>query len=454
MSRLLYQNDDIICALATPLAPSAIAVIRISGEGCIETLSSCFSRPKALKSAKSHTLVHGFLRNAEGGEDLDEVVVAVFRDARGYTGEESLEISCHGSIFGIELILELLSKAGIRQAEPGEFTYRAFAHGKIDLTRSEAVMEIVHSHSRQAHSLALHRLEGDLFRRIDEIKQRLLQSMSAIEVQLDYAEDDFSDEVIFPSEAIAAARDDIESLLETYSVGKLYREGVKIVIAGPTNAGKSTLFNLLMKSDRSIVSDTHGTTRDFIEGQSVIGGIPALLFDTAGLRHSSDQIEMEGIRRSRYLLENAHVILLLVDADEAEVQLSDHLEIMEDPRCIVVYNKSDIASRGIPDHVIALSAKTGNGFARLEQEILARIASEIPFEQGDAVIIESKRQADELRRACASLKTALEDAEEQQPLDVIAVSVHEALDAMGTLTGEVTSFDILDTIFSGFCVGK
>ncbi len=449
----LYQHDDIIFALATPFAPSALAVIRISGPGCIEAFSPYFSRSEALFGSESHSLLHGILRTEEG-EDIDEVVLSVFRGSRGYTGEESLEISCHGSLFGIEMILDLLASAGMRKAEPGEFTYRAFSHGKIDLTRSEAVMEIVHSHSRQAHSLALHRLEGALFTRINDIKERLLRAMSSIEVQLDYAEDDFSDEVEVPTDELTAALGDIESLLDTYRVGKIYRDGVKIVLAGPTNAGKSTLFNLLMKSERSIVSDTHGTTRDFIEGQSVIGGIPALLFDTAGLRTSSDQIEMEGVRRSRYLVENSDVILLLVDADEAEVQLSEHLDVMEDERCIVVYNKVDTTKRSIPEDVIALSAKTGAGFARLEKEILSRIGKGVALGGGDEVIIESRRQSDELARAADALKRALASEAEEQPLDVLAVDLHEALEAIGNLTGEVTSSDILDTIFSGFCVGK
>ncbi len=450
----LYQNDDIIFALATPLSPSALAIIRISGEGCIAALAPHFSRSQALTEAASHTLVHGYLRSFSGAEDIDEVILSVFKGNRGYTGEESIEITCHGSLFGLEMILTLLGDIGMRKAAPGEFTYRAFSHGKIDLTRSEAVMEIVHSHSQQAHSLALHRLEGALFKRIDGIKRAILESMSAIEVQLDYAEDDFSDEVEFPTVQLEGALSDIESLIDTYKVGKIYRDGVKVVLAGPTNAGKSTLFNLLMKSERSIVSDTHGTTRDFIEGQTVIGGIPALLFDTAGLRTSSDEIEMEGVRRSRYLLENSHVIILLVDANEAEVQLSEHLDIIGDQRCIVVYNKIDIAGRGIPEDVIALSAVTGAGFARLEQEILKKIGRGVSFDSADEVIIESKRQSDELNKAADALKRALDASGEDQPLDVLAVDVHEALEAIGNLTGEVTSADILDTIFSGFCVGK
>jgi tRNA modification GTPase len=209
-----------------------------------------------------------------------------------------------------------------------------------------------------------------------------------------------------------------------------------------------------MKSERSIVSSTHGTTRDFIEGHTIIGGFPITLFDTAGLRDSSDAIEMEGIKRSRYLVDKSHVIILLVDADEAEVQMSEHLDIIDDPRCITVYNKSDIATRSIPEDALAISAKNGQGFGKLEELILARIKKDMPILQGDSLIIESKRQRDELLRASNALGKAIEMANESIPLDLIAVEVQEALSALGELTGEVTSYDILEQIFSGFCVGK
>ncbi len=449
-----YQEDDIIYALATPLAPSALAIIRISGRGCKKQLAPYFSRPKALLEGKSHTLVHGKLLSFDKKMRIDEVLLSLFDEKRGYTGQESIEIACHGSMYGIESIFALLSQIGFRSANPGEFTFRAFKNGQVDLTQAEAVMEIVHSHSQKAHSLALNRLEGDLFRRMDELKKLTLEAMSSIEVQLDYGEDDFSDEVIFPHTILKEVKESLDSLIETYSVGKMYKEGALVVLAGSTNAGKSTLFNLLMKSERSIVSSTHGTTRDFIEGHTVIGGFPITLFDTAGLRDSSDAIEMEGIKRSRYLVDKAHVIILLVDADEAELQMSEHLDIIDDSRCITVYNKSDIALRSIPEDVIAISAKNGQGFGKLEEVILAKIKKDMPLLQGDSIIIESKRQRDELIRASDALFKALEMADESIPLDLIAVEVQEALSALGELTGEVTSYDILEQIFSGFCVGK
>ncbi|NCB02394.1 MAG: tRNA uridine-5-carboxymethylaminomethyl(34) synthesis GTPase MnmE [Spirochaetia bacterium] len=454
MNTIDYQEDDIIYALATPLAPSALAIIRISGAGCKKLLAPHFSKPSSLIKGKSHTLLHGKILSYSKKETIDEVLLSLFDDKRGYTGEESIEIACHGSLFGIEAIFTLLSQIGFRSAAPGEFTFRAFKHGRLDLTQAEAVMEIVDSHSQKAHSLALSRLEGDLFKRMDYLKKQTLQAMSSIEVQLDYAEDDFSDEVVFPSHIIREVKESLDSLIETYSVGKMYKEGALVVLAGSTNAGKSTLFNLLMKSERSIVSETHGTTRDFIEGHTVIGGIPITIFDTAGLRDSSDAVEMEGIKRSRYLLEKAHVIVLLVDADEAELQMSHHLNIIDDPRCITVYNKSDIALRAIPEGVIAISAKNGQGFGKLEEHILAKIKKDMPIIQTEALIIESKRQHDHLVSASSSLKSALEMGEKALPLDLIAVEVQEALSALGELTGEVTSFDILEQIFSGFCVGK
>ena len=454
MNTLYYQSDDIIYALATPFQPSALAIIRVSGAGCKKKLSAGFSRADALISSPSHTLVYGKLFDIDTKEHIDEVVLSVFDEKRGYTGEESVEITCHGSLYGIETIFSLLKRLGMRSAQPGEFTFRAFRNGKVDLTQAEAVMEIVHSHSSRGHSLALHRLEGDLYRQMETLKGQVLDAMSSIEVQLDYAEDDFSDEILFPYDLIEKTLESVDSLIETYSVGRMYKDGAKIVIAGSTNAGKSTLFNLLMKSERSIVSDIHGTTRDFIEGEGVIGSIPVVLYDTAGLRSSSDLIEAEGIRRSRNLMMSAHVIILLVDADDDLSQLQEHKELLEDQRCIVVYNKCDIAQKAISPDVISISAKKGEGFARLERAVIEKIKKDMSADRGDSLIIESARQRDELVRARTALSNSIRMAREEIPLDLIAVEVQEALDALGTLTGEVTSADILENIFSGFCVGK
>ncbi len=453
-----YDHKDLIYALATPWGSSALAIIRISGEGCITLLATAFSRPEALLSARTNRIVHGVLSDPASGKAVDEVVLAVYRAGHGYTGEESVEISCHGSIPGIEALLELLKNLGMRPAEPGEFTFRAFMHGRMDLTQAEAVQEIVSSRSRTAQSLALHRLGGALFTELQRIKSLVLDVLSVVEVQLDYAEDEIGGDVTFPLETVVSAKSQMDALLATYEVGRLYGQGARIVLAGSTNAGKSTLFNLLLKEERSIVSEVHGTTRDFIEAQTVIGGIPIRIYDTAGLRDSMDSIEAEGMRRTEQLLEQSDLILLLLDGtephDNADMLGSRIGKLVHDPRCIIVWNKTDLSVGKAPHGSFPLSAKRGKGFEELQAEILARLRKGSARPMDDQVVIENSRQRDALVRASEALAACMRLAQAAVPLDIVAIELNEALEAMGSLTGEVTSADVLEHIFSGFCVGK
>ncbi len=453
-----YDNNDLIYALATPWGASALAIIRISGEGCVASLATAFSRPEALRTARTNRLVHGMLRSPATGKAVDEVVLAVYRAGHGYTGEESVEISCHGSIPGIEAVLELLKTLGLRPAEPGEFTFRAFMHGRMDLTQAEAVQEIIASRSRTAQSLALHRLEGALFEELQQIKNLVLDVLSVVEVQLDYAEDEIGGDVAFPLDTVGVAKARIDALLATYEVGRLYGQGARIVLAGSTNAGKSTLFNLLLKEERSIVSEVHGTTRDFIEAQTIIGGIPIRVYDTAGLRDSTDSIEAEGMRRTEQLLDQADLILLLLDGTEphdgAGLLGSRIARLVHDPRCMIVWNKTDLSVGKPPEGSFPLSAKRGKGFAELQAEMLARLRKGSARPEDDKVVIENARQRDALVRASEALEASLRLAQAAVPLDIVAIELNEALEAMGSLTGEVTSADVLERIFSGFCVGK
>ena len=452
-----YDMKDTIFALATPWGTSALAIIRVSGPESISLLEKAFSRPDLLHNAKTNRVVHGILRDPRDGSSLDEVVLTVFREGHGYTGEESIEISCHGSLSGIESILSVLQFLGMRSAQSGEFTFRAFMHGRIDLTQAEAVQEIVASRSRTAQTLALHRLEGALFDVLHAIKLKVLDVLALVEVQLDYAEDEIGGDVTFPFETVVSAKESIDALLGTYEVGRLYGQGARIVLAGSTNAGKSTLFNLLLKEERSIVSEIHGTTRDFIEAETVIGGVPARIYDTAGLRESNDAIEAEGMRRTERLLEQSDLILLLIDGSEALQDEFRHAGVekyQNDPRCIVVWNKSDLSVGKAPSGSFPLSAKKGKGYAELEAEILRRLrrGGEKPAE--DQVVIESARQRDALVRSAQALEAAMRLAKAEVPLDIVAIELNEAMDALGSLTGEVASTDILEHIFSGFCVGK
>ncbi len=442
MSR--YDTQDIIYALATPWGQSGLAVIRISGEGCARTLAPFFSRPNALVGAPNATLVHGYLAD-EGGQTLDEVVIAVNTQGHGYTAEEALEISCHGSLAVIQAILALLGRIGMRSAEAGEFTFRAFLHGRLDLTQAEAVEELVGSVSQRSRSLSLQRLQGRLGRHIEELKERLITVLASVEVQLDYAEDEV-DEFVFPHDDLASLIGDIANLCDTYQVGRLYKEGAKVVLAGSTNVGKSSLFNLLLKEERSIVSPFRGTTRDYIEADIEIGGIPIRLYDTAGLRESEDVVEQQGIVRTERLIGEADLIIYLVDSTDL-----GHIPT-EDERTIVVYNKSDLVRPA--EGNLAISAQSGEGVGALLSEIERHLKQSLPEPSDGDLIIEGERQWRLLESARAALQRAQALSGAAAVLDIIAVELGEALTSLGELTGQVRSDDILERIFSGFCVGK
>lgn len=450
----VYDTKDIIYALATGWATAPIAVIRVSGKGSIEKIAPLFNRPDALLRGDSHTVVHGELCEPKSKERIDEVLITLFRGGRGYTKEESLEISCHGNQSAIKGIFTLLEEVGFRSALPGEFTFRAFVNGRIDLTQAEAVMEVISSQSKLGHSLALNRLEGGLFSLIEEIKHLVLQAVGVVEIQLDYAEDEIIDDVSFPFETIEESQRRIESLLSTFEIGRLYQEGAKVVLAGPTNAGKSTLFNLLLKQERSIVSETHGTTRDFIEAKTVIEEIPVTLYDTAGLRDATSSVEQEGIRRTHTLLEQADLILLMLDGSDDNHSLELYSHWIEEKRCIVVWNKSDIATANPIKGSFPISAKKGEGFIELLDEIVKRLKVETSRVDSSAIVIESIRQRNELTRANKALEEAVTLAKDKNPLDIVAIELQEALHALGSLTGEVASAELLEHIFGQFCVGK
>ncbi|HZJ88801.1 MAG TPA: tRNA uridine-5-carboxymethylaminomethyl(34) synthesis GTPase MnmE [Sphaerochaeta sp.] len=442
MSR--YATEEVIYALATPWGKSALAVIRISGRGSHALLAPHFSRPDALLTAENATLVHGYLSD-EQGERIDEVVLALFRAGHGYTAEESIEISCHGSTAVIQSILSLLGRIGMRSAEPGEFTFRAFAHGRMDLTQAEAVEELISSVSQRSRSLSLSRLGGALREQIEHYKQALLAVVASVEVQLDYAEDEV-DDFAFPLAELKAIIAALTPLIESYQVGRLYKSGARVVLAGATNVGKSSLFNLLVKEERSIVSPYRGTTRDYIEADLEVGGIPIRLYDTAGLRESEDLIEREGIVRTERLIGDADLVVHLVDVTDID-------RVPEaDERTIVVYNKSDLGSS--PEGTLAISAQSGAGVTALLDAIEARLKAKLPDSGEEELVIESERQQQLLTSAQDALLRAQELVEANIALDVVAVELAEALDMLGELTGEIKHDAILEEIFGTFCVGK
>ena len=445
--------DDPIFALATPFAPSALALIRVSGARSLELLSAVLRGKPALEKAQGHTLRRAMV--VEGEEPIDEALVAVYRAPRSYTGEDGAEITCHGSLPVIRRILSLLARSGFREAGPGEFTQRAFLNGRMDLTRAEAVNEIVRARTDRARSLALQRLSGLLWEKIEAVRDELLGVQAALEACLDYPEEDHGATV--DTAALDRSAAALAALADTCARGRIYQEGVSVALAGATNSGKSSLFNQLLRQDRAIVSEVHGTTRDWLEAALDVEGIPVRLYDTAGTRDTGDPLEREGMRRTAEVVRGADLVTYLVDAalgvtpdDEAAMRAAK----ASGARLLPVWNKIDLGeSHHCPEGFVAVSALTGEGLERLEAAMAAALL-EGTSDAGGGPLLDSERQRELLIKASTALAHFREDLCRGLPLDVLAVGLREALDALGGITGGVTSADVLERLFSSFCVGK
>jgi tRNA modification GTPase len=499
-----YGDTGPIAAHATPLAESALALIRTTGEGAIEKTASVFSRPGALLGAAGNTIVHGWVLLPSAGEGagkkIDEVLVSVYRGPRSFTGEDGTDISCHGGIAAARGVMEALKAAGFRDALPGEFTFRAFMNGKLDLTRAESVMELVSARTGRGRDHAVGRLSGVLEEEIREVKSLLVRTLAETELFLDYSEEDLpsvgtdpggidAEEAAgkLPGQALAReARERLRTLAASYGRERLYREGALVVIAGRPNAGKSSLFNLLLREERSIVTDIPGTTRDWIEAWISLEGIPIRLADTAGLHTSPDPVEKLGMERSRELLEEADLVLYIIDGTGG-ITAGDRAFLREfggnggsgrgnggpggnSPvrPLIAVRNKIDLAppagpAETPPPHIplLGVSAKTGRGIPELGAAIGAALeAAAGPEGRGfsgegkSPAAIGTARQKELVDRAAAAVEEALSLADRSEPLDLIAPLLREGVDALGEITGEVSTADILETMFSRFCVGK
>lgn len=452
MADFAYHKDDSIYALATPLAQSAIGVIRCSGPTIINDLEPLFRSAKPLSEWESNRMTLADLGEPQG-ETLDQVMAVVFRNPQSYTGQDSVEINCHGSLPGLESIFQLLQNHGVRQASPGEFTYRAFLNGKMGLSQAEAVQEIVSARSSQAQSLALNRLSGAIEREIKSIQQDILSISAALALSLDYPDDEVEAPEV-STLGIDNAIAKIDRLLNTYNRGKLFQEGIKLALAGRTNAGKSSLFNLILKEERSIVSQVHGTTRDYLEATVSLRGIPLQLFDTAGLRDALDPVEKEGIRRTRQIVDNCQLILLVMDGTQGMEPLEEQFYQEHKDKTILVWNKADLEStEQAPPNAIEISALSGQGFQELEDALNERIFQGVE-PPGQGPVIDSLRQKELLEMARDGLSRFLQGLQDQLPLDILSEDIRESLNALGEITGEVSSADVLEALFSQFCVGK
>jgi tRNA modification GTPase len=486
----VYGDTVPIAAIATAVGESALTLIRTSGEHCLEMLGDIFSRPEKLLKAAENTIVHGWIIGV-GGKKIDEVLISVYRSPRSYTGEDGADISCHGGIAAAKAVMEALRGRGFRNSLPGEFSFRAFMNGKLDLTRAESVMEIVSAKTGLAREHAVHRLSGALEKEIRGINTIIVQALGASEILLDYSEDDgIGPENNSETDAAEAAGllpdrplveealGRLKTLAASYRRERLYAEGALGVIAGRPNAGKSSLFNMLLNEDRSIVTDIPGTTRDWIEAWVSIEGIPVRLTDTAGIHPSEDPVEKLGMERSRQLLAEADLILYVIDGTEGITPedrdfLRDYRTsvcgtgegnpMMNTPRVILIWNKTDLAfppsSQFFPAApILPVSAKTGAGIPGLTRKMAEVLEEHFGGDRegnpGNPAGIGTARQKELVDRAVAALEETLVLADRPEPLDLIAPLLREGVNALGEITGEVSTAEILDTMFSRFCVGK
>jgi tRNA modification GTPase len=478
-----YGGDDPIAALATPPGESALAQIRASGKNILEPFASIFSDPEKIRSAPGNSVVHGRILkpvrgtspggDCSGRETIDEILVSVFRAPRSYTGEDCLDISCHGGNAVIRAVMEALREAGFRDSLPGEFTFRAFMNGKLDLTRAESVMELVSAKTDAGRGRAVNRLSGALEAEIRGLRDLLVQILAGTELRLDYSEDegDAGGESLPDRSLAGEILERLRALAASYRMERLYQEGALGVIAGRPNAGKSSLFNRLVKEDRSIVTDIPGTTRDWIEAWISLGGIPLRLADTAGLRDSPDGVERIGVARSRELLAAADLVLYVIDGCAGltgeDRRFLETLSGPGAPPLLLLWNKADAApppakgtvllkSGAEPSPVLAISAKTGDGAGALCAAMTALLENRnggAPEGNGTPGIA-SARQKRLIDGAAAAVEEALDLADRGEPLDLIAPLLREGVNALGEITGEVSTADILEAIFSRFCVGK
>ena len=453
-----YSFEDSILAIATSLTPQAISLLRASGKDCINIVSKVFSRPNALLNSKGNETYVGWI--VDGEKKLDQVVIAVYKAPKSFTGEDVVEISCHGGVYITLSIYKLLLRLGFREAERGEFSFRSFINGKINLTQAEAIKQLTVSKTEKEANLALNNLSNNLFFAIEEIKNEVLSLFAFVDVALEYPEDEIEFEVKSFLEKLDYVIAKIEDLLQRWKVDKLFIEGAKVVIAGKANAGKSSLFNALLNEDRSIVSDIEGTTRDYIDSNLNFNGIPITLYDTAGIRHTKDKIEKIGLERSFKIIEEAALVLYLIDGKLKEEDFS-FFSSLKQP-CLVVLTKADLSSPSKETYealkklnisdVVSVSSKTKTGITELVEKAYHKLVQN--DEEKDAkVAITSERQKDLLTKASEHL-TFIKKNQHFNYLDIIMQHLQEALNALGEITGEVRSDDILKTIFSSFCVGK
>lgn len=451
----MFGNQDTICALATANGVGAIGIIRVSGSEALKSVSSIFS--KNLTDKKSHTTHFGIISDQKG-EAIDEVLIAIFEHGKSFTGEESAEISCHGSPYIQQQIIQILLSAGCRLANPGEFTQRAFLNGKMDLSQAEAVADLIASQSKNAHNIALKQLRGGFSSELKDLREKLIHFASLVELELDFAEEDveFADRTELKQLVIDVLKY-IKRLATSFELGNAIKNGVPVAIVGAPNTGKSTLLNQLLGDDRAIVSDIAGTTRDVIEETLNIEGIVFRLIDTAGIRDGAEEIEAMGIKRSKEKIEQASVVLCLADAsveNSVETVSEWKAELLikhPDKKIEMLVNKVDLI-KTVPSEGIAISAKKGSNVNELKNWLVSAVTGD--FDLANETIVSNARHYGALCNTAEALEKALNGLETDVTADWVAMDIRQAMFELGTITGDISTDDLLGNIFSKFCIGK
>ena len=471
----MTNSEECICALATP-AGGAIGIIRLSGSEAIRLTDKVFVSVsgKQLSAAKPNTLHYGEIKDKDG-HTIDDVLVSVFRAPHSYTGEDSTEISCHGSRYILQQVLQRLIEVGCRQAEPGEYTRRAYMNGKMDLSQAEAVADLIASTNKATHQMALSQLKGHFSSELTLLREKLLKMTSLLELELDFSDHEeleFADR----SELRALAAEiekKITTLAHSFETGNALKQGVPVAIVGKTNVGKSTLLNRLLHEEKAIVSNIHGTTRDVIEDTTLIDGITFRFIDTAGIRKTDDVVENIGIERTYQKMEEAKIVIWLLDAQPTEAEIEDMKEKNQGKKLLMVFNKIDEISFDkavlssdensqtsssilLSDEnvsILNISARTGENVSGLEQALVR--AADIPEITENDVIVTSARHYEALLRADESLSRVLESMDMGMSGDIIAEDLKMVLEELGEITGgQISSQETLNNIFKHFCIGK
>lgn len=459
------SEQDTIAAISTPVGEGGISIIRVSGDQALDVVSRIF-KGKDLHQVKSHTINYGHIIDPASGETVDEVMVSVMLAPKTYTKEDVVEINCHGGLLATNRALQLTLTNGARLAEPGEYTKRAFLNGRLDLSQAEAVMDLIRAKTDKSMKVALNQLDGDLSRLIKALRQDILDVLAQVEVNIDYPEYDAVEEMTTKKlkEKASEVRQRLETLLQTAKEGKVLRDGLATAIIGRPNVGKSSLLNALLHEDKAIVTEVAGTTRDVIEEYVNVAGVPLKLIDTAGIRHTDDTVEKIGVERSKQAIETADLILLLIDSSRPLTEEDRALieATAQKPR-MVIFNKTDLPAQVDlaeltelvnGDPVIQTSILEHAGMQELGQAIAHRFFNEGIESNRDAVMVTNARHIGLLHQAVDSLNAVLEGIEAGMPVDLVQIDMTDAWNTLGEITGQTYQDELLDQLFSQFCLGK